>query len=242
MPGLQVYKKELDYSYAAGLFPSMEALKKCPESVSRVLLSSKLEKTEAIDEMLSLCESHHIRTETADHALVRLSGKENVFVAIVFKKKYSDLLREARHLVLHQPSDKGNLGTMLRTALGFDFMDIAIITPAADYFDPHVVRASMGALFSLRIKTFSSFDQYRAENSHHHLFFFMLQGSRSLDEAANTAQMPYSLVMGNEATGLPHSFSSLGQAVRIPHNQLIDSLNLSSAAAIGMYAFNQSTL
>lgn len=43
--------------------------------------------------------------------------------------------------------------------------------------------------------------------------------------------------MGNEGSGLPAEFAAMGQPVRIPHNHEIDSLNLSIAAAIGMYAF-----
>lgn len=49
----------------------------------------------------------------------------------------------ARHVVLHNPSDVGNVGTILRSALGFGFRDVAIIRPGVDPFDPRVLRASM---------------------------------------------------------------------------------------------------
>ena len=242
MPRLQNYQKELDYSYAPGLFPSLEVIKKQPHLVLRVLLSSKLVETPAINDMQSLCKTHGIRTEVADRALARLSGKENVYVAAVFEKHDGELSKNLRHLVLHHPSDKGNIGTMLRTALGFNFQNIAIIAPAADYYDPHVIRASMGALFALNIKTFSDFESYRSEFSRHTLYPFMLEGSSSLEEAANTAGKSYSLIMGNEATGLPDEFSKIGHSVRIEHSGQIDSLNLSVAAGIGMYVFNASKL
>ena len=238
MPSLQNYHKDLDYSYSPGLFPSLEVIKKRPELVLRVLLSSKIKETQAINDLRSLCKNCDIRTEIADRALVRLSGKDNVFVAAVFKKQENELSQELRHLVLHQPGDKGNLGTILRTALGFNFIDIAVICPAADFYDPHVVRASMGALFSLRIKSFKSFDSYQTEFSRHTLYPFMLEGSSPLEEAAKKAITPYALIMGNEGTGLPENFSELGHSVRISHSDQIDSLNLSIAAGIGMYAFN----
>lgn len=239
MPSLQNYHKDLDYSYSPGLFPSLEVIKKRPELVLRVLLSSKLKETQAINELLFLCKSCDIRTEIADRALVRLSGKDNVYVAAVFKKQDSVLSTEFRHLVLHQPGDKGNLGTILRTALGFNFLDVAIISPAADYYDPHAVRASMGALFSLRIKSFESFNSYQTEFNRHTLYPFMLEGSSPLEEAAKKAIKPYALIMGNEGTGLPENFSKLGHSVRISHSDQIDSLNLSIAAGIGMYTFNE---
>lgn len=50
---------------------------------------------------------------------------------------------------------------------------------------------------------------------------------------------PYSLVFGNEATGLPDDFASFCQTVIIPHSNGIDSLNLPIAAGIAMYEFTK---
>lgn len=238
MPSLENYRRESDYSYAPGIFPSMEALKKRPETVRRVLVHSKLDPSPSVEMLFDLCQRNQVRTEVADKALARISGKENCFIAAVFDKVQDDLSQKRNHLVLHCPSDKGNLGTMLRTALGFGYVDIAIIHPAADHFDPHVVRASMGALFSLRIREYDDIDTYHSAFSGHTLYPFMLKGALPLHEAAKQQKPPYSLIMGNEGSGLPESFVALGQTVRIPHSQEIDSLNLAIAAAIGMYAFS----
>ena len=184
----------------------------------------------------ALCAQHHVREEQADKALSRISGKENCFAAVVFDK-FQSALSGGNHLVLHHPSDKGNLGTMLRTALGFGYRDIAVIRPAADAFDPHVVRASMGAIFGLNLRYYDDFEQYRLEFPANMCYPFMLDASVPLAEAAAGRKEPFALIMGNEGSGLPAAFARLGQPVRIPHNGEIDSLNLSVAAAIGMYAF-----
>ena len=126
---------------------------------------------------------------------------------------------------------------MLRTALGFGYRDIAVIRPAADAFDPHVVRASMGAIFGLNLRYYDDFEQYRLEFPANMCYPFMLDASVPLAEAAAGRKEPFALIMGNEGSGLPAAFARLGQPVRIPHNGEIDSLNLSVAAAIGMYAF-----
>lgn len=238
MPSLEAYRRALDYSYAPGLFPCREAITHRPDLVRRVLLHSKAEHSAATDRLLSLCQANGIRVETADRALARLSGKENVFAAAVFAKEQAALSPGSNHLVLHETSDSGNLGTMLRTALGFGYTDIAVIRPATDPFDPRVIRASMGAIFSLRLTEYGGFDAYREAFPQHALYPFMLQSSATLHEVCQSARFPHALIFGNEGSGLPEHFATLGQAVRIPHGDTIDSLNLAIAAGIGMYAFS----
>jgi TrmH family RNA methyltransferase len=237
MPSLEAYHSGLDYSYAPGVFPSLECLKFRPDVAKRLLVSSQSGKNEGVRNLKSLCESLHIRVEEADRALNRISGKENCYAAVVFDKFQGILSIGGPHVVLDHPSDAGNLGTILRTALGFQIMDIAIIRPAADVFDPKVIRASMGAVFSLQVKQFDTFSAYREAYPKHALYPFMLDSSCTLSSAVKSINMPFALVFGNEGSGLDPSFAKLGQAVRIPHSNKIDSLNLSVAAAIGMHAF-----
>ena len=238
MPSLESYSRSLDYSYALGLFPASELMRKRPELAKRLLVSSKAENSEGLQALREMCRKYGVREETADRVLSRISGKDNCFAAIVFDK-FQGEMTHGNHLVLHHPSDKGNLGTMLRTALGFGYTDIAIIRPAADVFDPHVVRASMGAIFGLNVRYYDDFEAYRTEFPEHALYPFMLDASVPLSEGVKNKKTPFALIMGNEGSGLPAEFAQLGQALRIPHSQAIDSLNLSIAAAIGMYAFAQ---
>ena len=238
MPSLEAYSRDLDYSYALGLFPASQLMQKRPDLARRLLVSSKAEDSQGLSALRASCRQYHVREEIADKALSRVSSKENCFAAVVFDK-FQGALTDGNHLVLHNPSDKGNLGTMLRTALGFGYRDIAIIRPAADAFDPHVVRASMGAIFGLNLRYYDDFEQYRAQFPHHMCYPFMLDASVPLSEAVRNRKTPFALIMGNEGSGLPPAFSRLGQPVRIPHNGEIDSLNLSVAAAIGMYAFRR---
>lgn len=240
MPSLSPYKADLDYAYAPGIFPAMECLLHRPECARRVLLHSKAEGTEGAEKLTRLAEQLHVRVETADKALARISGKENCFAAAVFAK-FDDALAEGRpHVVLHHPSDCGNVGTILRTALGFGVEDVALIRPCVDVFDPRVVRASMGAMFQLHVRTYDSFEQYESEHPGRMLYPFMLDGSRSLPEVlAGDVPANWTLIFGNEGSGLPAEFSRMGQPVRIPSNDRVDSLNLSIAAAIGIYGFTQ---
>ena len=97
----------------------------------------------------------------------------------------------------------------------------------------------MGAIFGLNVRYYDDFAAYRADFPQHMLYPFMLDASVPLDQAVAQKKTPFTLIMGNEGSGLPPEFAGLGQAVRIPHSDRIDSLNLSVAVAIGAYAFTR---
>ena len=236
MPALEAYRAELDYSYAPGIFPSMECLLYRPERVRRLLVHSVAAGREGVGKLTELAAAHGIRTEEADRALGRISGKENCYAAAVFGKFRDTLRAEKPHVVLHRPGDSGNVGTILRTALGFGLEDTALIRPCVDVFDPRTVRASMGSLFRMRVRVYESFEEYRAEFPERPLYPFMLDASVPLREIREIPEA-YSLVFGNEGSGLPAEFAAFGQAVRIESNDKVDSLNLAVAAGIGIYTF-----
>ena len=239
MARLESYDKSLDYSYAPGIFPATECLKNAPERCLRLLLSSASEKSEGAQHLRAQAEALGVRTEIADRALERISKKENCFAAMVYRKAEGVFDADSPHIVLHHPSDSGNMGTILRTALGFGLHNVAVIRPAVDSDDPRVTRASMGAAFSLGVRHFDSFEAYREEFPDRQLFPFMLTGAVPLQEAVARVAGPFSLIFGNEASGLPDAFAEMGVSTLIPHSGKIDSLNLAIAAGIGMYAFTQ---
>ena len=237
MPSLESYKSGLDYSYAPGIFPSMECLTYRPEKVRRLLVHSSAAGREGVEKLCALAEARRIRIEEADKALARISGKENCYAAAVFEKFEDELKEDASHIVLHNPGDFGNVGTILRTALGLGIEDVALVRPCADVFDPKTVRASMGAMFRLRIRVYDRFEEYREQFPERKLYPFMLDASVPLQEAVKDKPEAWTLVFGNEGHGLPAEFARMGQAVRIESNDKVDSLNLGIAAAIGLYEF-----
>ena len=141
MAKLEAYDKALDYSYAPGIFPATECLKNAKKRCMRLLVSSNGLQSEGVQALERDAQEAGVRVEVADRALERISKKENCFAAMVYKKAEGRFDEDSPHIVLHHPSDSGNLGTILRTALGFGLKNIAIIRPAVDSDDPRVVRA-----------------------------------------------------------------------------------------------------
>lgn len=238
VPKLEPYRKELPYSYALGIFPAMHLLEARPEVAMRLLLHPAGLKSEGVNKLREKCATLGIREEEAERVLRRESRKDNCFAALVFEK-YEDPLPPENCAVFCQISDAGNLGTALRALLGFGLRSVALIRPCVDRFDPHVVRASMGALFHLKTAAYASFEAYRAANPAQALYPFMLDGAIPLAQAAAQKREPYALVFGNEQTGLPAEFQHLGQSVYIPQSKEVDSFNLAIAASVAAYAFTQ---
>src|SRR5688572_27401270 len=220
---LKKYKKEYNHSYSFGVFSTLELLQARPEQVVRVLISPRGSKNEGVRKLEEICRRKRIMTEVNERLIERISSKENHYAIGIFRKYTQELDAGANHVVLVNPSDMGNLGTIARTMLGFGMPDLGLIKPAADIFDPRAVRSSMGAIFRLRFRYFDTFDEYHAEHSRN-LYPFMTSGKVALDKAR--FEQPYSLIFGNESSGLPAEYAELGTSVTIRHNSAIDSLSL----------------
>ncbi len=229
---IKAYKKEFDYSYTTGASSTIELLRGRPGIVECVYIHSSYRGGADIGAM---CEKAGIRCVESDRIFRVLNQKENSYVLGVFHKYSENLMPDRPHIVLVNPSDMGNLGTIIRTIAGMNIGDLAIIEPAADVWNPKAVRASMGAFFHIRTERYQSFEDYRERYPDHALFPFMLKGEIPPEDAPPAAL--FSLIFGNEASGLDERFSTLGTSVRIPLSERVDSFNLAVAAGIGVYVF-----
>lgn len=229
---LKRYKKEYGHSYTFGVFPTVELLTHRPQNAIRVLLQSKGEKNEGVVKIRELCRKLRIDAELNDKLIERLAPNENSYAVGIFSKYTCELRADRDHVALVNPSDMGNMGTIMRTMLGFGVEDLAIVRPGVDVFDPRVVRASMGAIFQLSFAYFDSFEDYSSAFPRT-FYSFMTNGVVSLPDAR--FNHPFSLVFGNEGAGLPESFRDVGTSVTIPQSTRIDSLNLPVAVSIALY-------
>lgn len=235
----KVYKKTNETSYALGASLTYELLTNKPEAAVHVYFHPDFNKSEMKDEFVSLCVKNHIHYSENEKIFRRLSDKEKCTVIGEFVKFKNDIDLNTNHLVLVNPGNMGNLGTIIRSALGFGIHDIAIVKPAVDIYDPKVVRASMGAVFRIRFSYYDDFSEYQ-KLVNNPLFCFRLNASESLSKI--TIPEKYSLVFGNESSGLPHEFDEIGQGVIIKHSGEVDSFALPMAVTVGLYEFTKNTV
>ena len=230
---IKKYQKKFDFSYAFGTYPVIDLLENHPHEVIEVLISDEGKDSEGVDRVIHLCEKGGVQMIFSDRKIEKIAFKENTYVVGVFRKYECNISKDRDHLVLVEPRNMGNLGTIIRTMLGFDFRDLVLVGNCADIFDPKVVRSTMGALFRIKFKEYEDIDSYIGDCPNHSLYPFMLDGGKDIRDVE--FRSPFSLIQGNESRGLDCSFKGLGESVYIPHTEGIDSLNLAIATGIGLW-------
>lgn len=223
------YKKADDRSYALGATVTMELLESRRDCARCVYISPKSDVSIVAEKARAL----GVPIVESEKAFNILSPKENCFVIGEFDKFVSPIRADRHHIVLVNPSNSGNVGTIMRDVAAFDCADLAIIRPAVDPFDPKTVRSSMGAAFNINFECFDSFRDYEDKYPSHRIVPFMLGGAPFKQKTFEKNEK-YSLVFGNEATGLPREYAEYG-GVMIEQSDKVDSLNLSVAASIALY-------
>jgi TrmH family RNA methyltransferase len=237
---IRVYKKDLEYTYCLGVFPVVELLQKMPKYVDQVLLSNGGSQNGGVDEIMSLCEKNEIPYSVNDHKIKLLAPKENTYAIAIFSKYQMQLDAKKTHVVLVEPRNMGNLGTIIRSMVAFGVYNLAIIKPAADIFDPKVISSAMGAMFQVNIVYYNSLADYKKANSTKNLYTFTLDKAKDLREVKFDDKNEVALVFGNEGAGLSAEDAALGERVMIPQFGDVDSLNLSIAVGVGLWEMMRS--
>jgi RNA methyltransferase, TrmH family len=137
--------------------------------------------------------------------------------------------------------DPGNAGTVIRTADAAGADAVVLAGHSVDPYNPPTVRATVGSLFHLPFAVVD--DPAEAVRAAQAAGLVVLaadgKGEVDLDEAVDSGLLapPTAWLFGNEAWGLPVALAELADhRVRIPIHGRAESLNLSTAAAVCLYA------
>lgn len=138
-------------------------------------------------------------------------------------------------LVVESIEKPGNLGTMLRTADAAGVAAVVVCNPATDPYNPNVVRASLGTLFTvpLAIATTSDTIEWLAGRGIRSVA--TIPGARlAIWDADLTGAL--ALVVGSEQYGLSQTWRRQADLeVGLPMAGSADSLNAAMAAGIALF-------
>ncbi len=225
--------RELSRAVEAGI--EVQAVFACglrPESEASRLLKSLEERGVAV-------------FDCAAHAFARLAyGDRDEGVVAVARRpagtlpglgEFLDAGGRALVAVVEGVEKPGNLGAILRTADAAGVDAVIAANAATDVFGPNAIRASLGAVFTVRL----------AEASADETLAFLRGRKMQIVAATPEADALYTsvdmtrataIVLGAEAGGLSDAWRGEGvQRVRLPMLGRVDSLNVSATAAVMLY-------
>jgi len=142
--------------------------------------------------------------------------------------------KEEGVLLLDGVQDPGNVGTLVRTGVGFGVGGVVALEGTVDLWSTKVVRASAGAVFQGPMVR-ASWDAVESVLKDHEVPLFLADPS-GVDARTVSAAEGWALVLGNEgAGGSPAIRSSAGTVLRVPMAGDLDCLNVAVAGAILLY-------
>ena len=138
-------------------------------------------------------------------------------------------------VVVESVEKPGNLGAMLRTADASGVSAVLVCDPHTDLYNPNLIRASLGGVFTRNIAVCSSEEA---------IAWLKARGISILTAQLQDSELyydtdmirPTALVFGTEADGLTDIWRRAADAhIRIPMFGRIDSLNVSASMAVLCY-------
>lgn len=164
----------------------------------------------------------------------------------IFKTKLSNLAFLSKYLDGKRPllvavedvEKPGNLGAILRTADAAGVHAVIVLDHAVDPWNQHVIRASLGGVFSVPVIAVTSKEFYEWTKEHSIAVVGAALAARSKSIYAKEIELNNSvaIVLGSEARGLsPFWLDHSTHLAKIPMTGICDSLNVSVAAAIFIY-------
>lgn len=165
-------------------------------------------------------------------------GTEGVIAEVKAKSlelKDLQLKKNPVIVVLEGVEKPGNLGAVLRSADAAGADAVLVCDPLTDLYNPNLIRASIGAIFTVPTVACSSEEA---------IAWLKAQGIRILTAQLQDSSLyydtpmdgPVAIVMGTESTGLTQQWRDAADAhIRIPMLGRLDSLNVSVSAAILLF-------
>ena len=140
-----------------------------------------------------------------------------------------------------QVRDPGNLGTVIRCADAFGADAVLVSRDSVDIYNAKAVRATTGSMFHLPLAIEIDLAETvaLARKAGLQVLGADAAGPSTVDHLARSGELtqPTLWVMGNEAWGLPPERAALlDRLVALPMYGRAESLNLSTAAAVFLYA------
>lgn len=155
-------------------------------------------------------------------------------ICAIYKKREKKIDFKKNIIYLNGVSDPGNLGTILRSALAFNFKNMVLDETCADLYNSKAIAAAKDSIFKLNISHDKNLEIFKKIKSKMKVFAARLEGGEDIKVLKK--EKVFCLALGSEAHGISEKIEKLSDKfVKIKMSGEIESLNVAAAAAIIFY-------
>lgn len=206
-----------------------------------------------------LAPGKHLVEEALKKGIVKeiylLEGEENIYdfnvtyVSSNVMKKITDLTTPPKEvavcnfidndnidgnvIILDDIKDPGNLGTIIRSAVAFNYDTIILSKKCVDIYNSKVIRASEGMIFNINI-VIGDLDYYINKLKNMGYIIYATDVVKGVNPKESIDK--HVIIIGSEANGVKEKIKDLADyKVKLPMNNKCESLNAGVSASILMY-------
>lgn len=176
-------------------------------------------------------------TEKVMKYISTLESKSYV-MAVCNIKENSEIIGN-KILILDNVQDPGNIGTLLRSAAGFNVSTIILSTDSVNVYNDKIIRATQGMIFNSNIVYMDLKEAIeKIKKLNINIYGTSLNNSNNFSEEEIPSS--YALILGNEGNGVREEMLSMcDKNIKIEINNKLESLNVAVAGSIIMYAWRK---
>lgn len=171
----------------------------------------------------------------SSEVMKKLSDNPSIpkIMAVVNKKEST--IKGNKILLLDRLQDPGNLGTIIRSAVAFNFDTIILSNDTVDLYNSKVLRSTQGMLFNINILRQDLTNVINElKNNNYTIYGTKVDNGYDVKEINNINK--FALIIGNEGTGISDNIlKQCDKYLYIKMNNNCESLNAGVAASILMY-------
>ncbi len=171
----------------------------------------------------------------SNEVMKKLSDNPSIpkIMAIVYKKEST--ISGNKILLLDRLQDPGNLGTIIRSAVAFNFDTIILSNDTVDLYNSKVLRSTQGMLFNINILRQDLTNVINElKNNNYTIYGTKVDNGNDVKEINKINK--FALIIGNEGTGISDNIlKQCDKYLYIKMNNNCESLNAGVAASILMY-------
>lgn len=156
----------------------------------------------------------------------------------IIKKNENNQIKGNKILLLDGVQDPGNLGTIIRSALGFNIDTIILSNTSIDLYNDKVIRATEGALFKINIIRKNLKESIEILNKKN-IPIYKTDVKEGID-VSKINKDKYAIIIGSEGNGISTEIKNLvDKSIYIKTNKCLESLNVAVATSIILYELDK---